>query len=243
MPSRKMLLISVIASFISTVALPVTLRVGVFSIALNGALAREGSESAVPQLTKVHGTVQEECKDTEDSSNNSDKCNVQKAAEPNNSKKVSDDYPSRPVAKPWNPRTVQDLHREYHNIFKNGNRNAASHLWASFILDRSVHLKESTLEYMFAGFCAVSGSPVNPSDFNRYGLNTRYVPGHPDFGESRFWILPLLLLAVRVRHAGPHLGGHEDNPSEERDVPCGASDGSDGGSGHGLGAEDARGDF
>ena len=69
------------------------------------------------------------------------------------------------AADPWPPATsatatVQDLHREYHNIFRYGNRNAASHLWSSFIFDRSASLSPEKFELMFSGFCAVSG----PSD-------------------------------------------------------------------------------
>ena len=41
------------------------------------------------------------------------------------------------VVPEWTGRKVKDLHREYGNIFKHGNRNAASHLWSSFLLDRS----------------------------------------------------------------------------------------------------------
>ena len=67
-------------------------------------------------------------------------------------------------------RSVQDLHREYHNIFRFGNRNAASHLWSSFILDRSEQMTEDTMKMLFSGFCAVSGSPVRPSEYNKYGL-------------------------------------------------------------------------
>ena len=71
----------------------------------------------------------------------------------------------------WRGETVQDLHAEYRNIFTQGNRNAASHLWASFILDRAHQMSESKLLLMFSGFCAVSGSPVRPSDYARYHLN------------------------------------------------------------------------
>ena len=72
---------------------------------------------------------------------------------------------------PWNGQTTRDLHREYSNIFKFGNRNAASHRWSTFLLDRAPNsFTLQTLTYMFTGFCAVSGSPITPSDFNRYGL-------------------------------------------------------------------------
>ena len=66
--------------------------------------------------------------------------------------------------------TVQDLHREYGNIFRHGNRNAASHLWASFLLGHAPSMTTERLELMFSGFCAVSGSPVRPSDYTRYRL-------------------------------------------------------------------------
>ena len=53
------------------------------------------------------------------------------------------------VSPPWRPATVRDLHSEYGNIFKHGNRNAASHLWVSFILQRASQLAPSKLEEMF----------------------------------------------------------------------------------------------
>ena len=72
---------------------------------------------------------------------------------------------------------VRDLHREYSNIFKFGNRNAASHKWSSFILERSNQFTLEKLKEMFSGFCAVSGSPVQPSDYNRYRLSLPLVKG------------------------------------------------------------------
>lgn len=76
----------------------------------------------------------------------------------------------------WNGNTVRDLHQEYYNIFRHGNRNAASHLWSSFLLERSHTMTAEKLKRMFSGFCAVSGSPVNPHDYNRYGLLLEKVP-------------------------------------------------------------------
>ena len=72
---------------------------------------------------------------------------------------------------------VQDLHREYNNIFRHGNRNAASHLWASFLLNHAPSMSTERLELMFSGFCAVSGSPVQPSDYTRYRLTLPLVAG------------------------------------------------------------------
>jgi len=77
----------------------------------------------------------------------------------------------------WNGETVRDLHQQYYNIFKHGNRNAASHLWSKFLLDRSHEMTADKLTYMFSGFCAVSGSPVQPQDRTRYRLNLDQVGG------------------------------------------------------------------
>jgi hypothetical protein len=62
------------------------------------------------------------------------------------------------------------LHYEYENIFPHGNRNAASHLWSWFLLERSEQMTSEKFVDMFRCFCAVSGSPTRPSDFNRYKL-------------------------------------------------------------------------
>lgn len=70
----------------------------------------------------------------------------------------------------WRGESVQDLHAEYQNIFTHGNRNAASHLWATFLFERAHQMTETKLLRMFSGFCAVSGSPVQPRDQSRYFL-------------------------------------------------------------------------
>lgn len=84
----------------------------------------------------------------------------------------------------WEPETVGDLHKEYYNIFKHGNRNAASHLWSAFLLDRSAELSPEKFSLMFSGFCAVSGSPVQPQDRTRYRLNLDLVGG----GKRTGWM-------------------------------------------------------
>lgn len=77
----------------------------------------------------------------------------------------------------WNPTSIQDLHREYGNIFRHGNRNAASHLWSTYLFDRTTSMSAATMEMMFSGFCAVSGSPTRPSDYTRYRLTLPLVSG------------------------------------------------------------------
>merc|ERR1719408_1102897 len=77
----------------------------------------------------------------------------------------------------WSGRTHRDLHREYRNVFRHGNRNAASHLWSAFLLDRAGGMTHAELVHLFGGFCAVSGSPVTPHDYSRYLLRIDNVMG------------------------------------------------------------------
>lgn len=82
------------------------------------------------------------------------------------------------VSQPWAGKTCPDLHREYGNIFLHGSRNAASHLWSWFILERSSQMSHEQFVYMFSCFCAVSGSPTRPGDFNRYKLTLQKASGN-----------------------------------------------------------------
>merc|ERR1719149_22576 len=72
------------------------------------------------------------------------------------------------IATAWHGRTPQDLHREYGNIFKHGNRNAASHLWTSFLMKHAAGMPADRFQKLSAGYCAVSGSPVTPMPQTRY---------------------------------------------------------------------------
>ncbi len=94
------------------------------------------------------------------------------------------------VAVPWRGQTVRDLHREYSNIFRYGNRNAASHRWSTFLLERSQNFDAEQLAYFFSGFCAVSGSPINPSDYNRYGLTLDAADGTKVAGHMHYCCWP-----------------------------------------------------
>merc|ERR1712146_801608 len=85
---------------------------------------------------------------------------------------------------------VRALHNEYSKIFRHGNRNAASHLWTSFLVDRSPQMTPQQLEFMFSGFCAVPGSPVTPSDYNRYRLTLNHVNGDVYSGFMHYCCWP-----------------------------------------------------
>jgi len=68
----------------------------------------------------------------------------------------------------WNPTSPADLEKKYHEIFKTSNRNAASHLWASYILQRKTELTHAQISMLFTGFCPVSGSPLSRPEGSRY---------------------------------------------------------------------------
>jgi len=84
---------------------------------------------------------------------------------------------AQPVVPTWGGTTPRDLHREYNNIFRHGNRNAASHLWSTFLFDRAPQMTSKRFEDLSAGYCAVSGSPVTPGDYTRYLLRLPSVEG------------------------------------------------------------------
>jgi len=96
------------------------------------------------------------------------------------------------ATKPWKGDIIQDLHKEYYNIFKTGNRNAASHLWSSFLLDQSKEMTHKKLTYMFSGFCAVSGSPVEPMERTRFRLTLDKVGGGKQTGYMYYCCWPCL---------------------------------------------------
>lgn len=94
------------------------------------------------------------------------------------------------ISTPWTGTTHQDLWDEYSNIFRYGNRNAASHLWSSFLLQRSAQMTPDRLEFLFSGFCAVSGSPVRANNYNRYYLELGNVTGGKRGGYMHYCCWP-----------------------------------------------------
>lgn len=99
-------------------------------------------------------------------------------------------YEVSPVTQPWHGTQLRDLHNEYHNIFKRGNRNAASHLWSTFLLERAHLMSEDTLAFFFTGFCAVSGSPTRPSSHSRYKMTLDTVTGKTMTGFTYYCCWP-----------------------------------------------------
>ena len=89
------------------------------------------------------------------------------------------------------PAGPRELHQRYSEIFRYGNRNAASHLWTSYILDRASATPAVQIELLFSGFCAVSGSPVYPSDYKRYRLRLKHaVTGVDEVGFMYYCCWP-----------------------------------------------------
>lgn len=62
----------------------------------------------------------------------------------------------------WGSRGGAELAEVYYEVFPHGNRNAASHRWATFVLDRAHMMGEAKLREFFGAFCPVSGSPIDP---------------------------------------------------------------------------------
>lgn len=91
----------------------------------------------------------------------------------------------------WPGTTSQDLWDEYSNIFRYGNRNAASHLWATFILERSWQMRPTTVADMFKSFCPVSGSPVRSTTVP-YRVTLDSSQGSPRTGFLHYCCWPCL---------------------------------------------------
>mmetsp|Transcript_121207 Transcript_121207/g.220445 ORF Transcript_121207/g.220445 Transcript_121207/m.220445 type:complete len:295 (-) Transcript_121207:225-1109(-) len=77
----------------------------------------------------------------------------------------------------WNPTKPEDLHAKYSEIFKTGNRNAASHLWAAYVLKHAAKLSHDQIKMLLSSFCAISGSPVKPMASSRYKTQLSSVKG------------------------------------------------------------------
>ena len=94
------------------------------------------------------------------------------------------------------PAGPRELHQRYSEIFRYGNRvNAASHFWttqvAHELLDRASVTPAAQIELLFSGFCAVSGSPVYPSDYKRYRLRLKHaVTGVDEVGFMYYCCWP-----------------------------------------------------
>jgi len=65
----------------------------------------------------------------------------------------------------------ENLFSEYGTVFPHNNRNAASHRWSTYVLQRSQQMTQDRFEFLFRSFCAVSGSPIGDSDNNRYSVS------------------------------------------------------------------------
>jgi hypothetical protein len=69
------------------------------------------------------------------------------------------------------------LHNEYGRIFQHGNRNAASHLWSTFLIERARFMPKKRFLTLAGSYCAVSGSPVDPGDHTRHRMRLPHVDG------------------------------------------------------------------
>ncbi|EOD33806.1 hypothetical protein EMIHUDRAFT_253036 [Emiliania huxleyi CCMP1516] len=95
--------------------------------------------------------------------------------------------------------TITDMRANYSSIFKTGNRNAASHLWASWILDKAADLQPSKIVELFGGFCPISGSPVVPSESNRWEYSLPTLSGDRVTGVTYHCCSPCDFLKVDTK--------------------------------------------
>lgn len=70
-----------------------------------------------------------------------------------------------------------DLAHQYSAIFPTGNRNAASHKWASFVMQHASTMSHATMKEVFKGFCPISGSPLPDSPHTMYKVTLPKVTG------------------------------------------------------------------
>lgn len=86
----------------------------------------------------------------------------------------------------------EDLRDNYMNIFKSGNRNAASHLWTNFVLQRAGSLPEKAVLRAFKFFCAVSGSLLPDDPRTMYKVVLPRVTGGNASGAVRHCCWPCI---------------------------------------------------
>lgn len=98
---------------------------------------------------------------------------------------------------PWH--LMDQFINQFQNIFPTGNRNAASHKWAGFLFNHSSSLPISSFDAIQHSYCAVSGSPVMPTDgedsteeSNAYRVTLKTVDGARVTGLVRHCCWPCL---------------------------------------------------
>lgn len=86
----------------------------------------------------------------------------------------------------------EDLAKQYYKIFPTSNRNAASHKWASFIMQHASSLSHATMKNIFKGFCPVSGSPLPDSPRTVYKVTLPRVTGGEQTGITHHCCWPCI---------------------------------------------------
>jgi len=76
------------------------------------------------------------------------------------------------------PDAVNILQQSYREVFKTGNRNAAAHLWSTFLLNQSSTMQVANFENLWTAFCGISASLIVPINADsRWRLTLRDVNG------------------------------------------------------------------
>lgn len=124
----------------------------------------------------------------------------------------------------------EDLHNQYGAIFSTGNRNAASHKWATFLFDNAGNMNIADFDAVSHGYCSISGSPVTPmggAQANLYKVALKKVGGGTETGYVRHCCWPCIcdlqdLVRVDTKTVAAKDGSHSRKWLVIND-PCGGS--------------------
>jgi hypothetical protein len=111
-----------------------------------------------------------------------------------------------------NLETLEDLSSAFYDVFKTGNRNAASHLWVKYISDRAHTMPEDTFENLFHGFCAISGSPIPDVARTEYKAMLPKVNGGHVTGVTRHCCWPCVCDITELVHVDTKTINTADGP-------------------------------
>jgi hypothetical protein len=107
-----------------------------------------------------------------------------------------------------------DLRDQYYHIFKSGNRNAASHLWFSFVVEHASNLPASTLHNILKGFCPVSGSVLPDDPRTMYKVTLPQVSGGKMTGVTRHCCWPCICDLSEFVRVDTKTVGTSDGPTQ-----------------------------
>lgn len=136
----------------------------------------------------------------------------------------SEPEPAPPSTTPvrWDGTDLEVVWEAFESVFPTGNRNAASHRWASYVLDHASRLSPDQLRFYFQSFCPVSGSIVRPRRENRFRVSLPMADGTGEAdGYLHFCCWPCVCDTMDFIHVDTKTVETRDGPTELRFVVIG----------------------